>query len=448
MPSIPLGAKAYRRLANFQPEVVLLNLFMEADDSGASPDKMVRIMRPGLTLRDSIGSGTVRGIFRQPNFLDGSLFRLVGSQVYRNSTEIGSVAGFDIGAFAPSISNLFILSGSVVYQTDGLTVTEVPLPNDAAGHAVDIDTLNSYVYVSCSDGTIYWVVPGEVTIDPLNFVTAESSQDGLVAGRRLEGEIFFFGQSSTEPWQITGNADAPIQKAIGRQYERGARDRDSVRRFDNSLVWVGENGNVYRAGAQPEVICDEGVAERVRKATGATSAFTFPLDRHEFYALRIPGQGTFCYDASSPAGARWSRWQSEEHVEWAPQVCVSDAIGTVFGSSFTPQSWDIAPDSAFDDGEPIEWAVTGNLPMLGRPQRNDSMAIGVGCDGDCTIRVRWHDAREEYPAYYEELEARAPADMVNIYRMGSVEPPFRSYEVSGNDGKRVRISGAATEAWQ
>lgn len=445
MPPIPLGLLAYRRQANFQPEVELVNLFLEEDKSGASPDKWARILRPGLSSFSTHGPGIVRGLYVQQNFLAGSIFKVVGEYLYRGDTAIGSVPGTDRVAWATGVDRLFVLGNSTIYATDGATTTIVSLPDDAAGYPVDIDSLNSYVFISCSDGSIYWIVPGETTVDPLNFVTAESAPDGLVAGRRLESEIFFFGQNSTEPWQITGDADAPIQKAIGRQYERGARDRDSVRRFDNSLLWVGENNNVYRAGAQPEVVADEGVSERIRKATGETSAIVFNVDRHEFYALLIPGQGTFLLDAST---RQWCRWKSAGMKEWEPHVAASSADDVYLGSSSANKVWTLAPDSAEDDGVAIEWRVTGNLPMLGRPQRNDSMAIGVGCEADCLVRVRWHDARDSFPDYYEELEARAPADMVNLYRMGSIEPPFRTYEVSGNDGVRVRISGAATEAWQ
>lgn len=445
MPPIPLGMNAYRRQANFQPEVELVNLFMEEDKSGASPDKMARILRPGLASYSTQGFGAARGLYVQQGLLGGSLFRVTGGTLYKDATEIGSVAGSGLVAWAAAIDLLFVLGGQSLYYTDGLAVYNVTLPDDATGYPVDIDSLNSYVIVSCSDGTIYWIVPGETTIDPLNFVTAESAADGLVAGRRLESEIFFFGQTSVEPWQLSADPDAPFQRAIGRQYERGARDRDSVRRFDNSILWVGENNNVYRAGVQPEVVADEGISERIRKATGATSAIVFSVDRHEFYALRIPGQGTFLLDAST---RQWCRWKSADETEWLPQTAASNA-GTVYlGSSADSTIWTLAPDSALDEDEPIEWTVTGNVPMLGRPQRNDSMALGIGCEEDCTIRVRWHDARENFPDYYDELEARAPADMVNLYRMGSIEPPFRTYEVSGNDGVRVRISGAATEAWQ
>lgn len=445
MPPIPLGLRAYRRQANFQPEVEMVNLFMEEDKSGASPDKFARIMRPGLDLSATLSGGATRGIYIQQGLLSGDRFEVAGETLYRNEAPIGTVAGSDRVAWAASIGLLFVLGGTTIHYTDGASVNSIAMPNDAAGYPVDIDSLNSYVLISCSDGSIYWIVPGETTIDPLNFVTAESAPDGLVAGRRLESEMFFFGQSSVEPWQLTGDADAPFQKAIGRQYERGARDRDSVRRFDNSIIWVGENNNVYRAGAQPEVVADEGISERIRKATGETSAFVFNVDRHEFYALRIPGQGTFLLDAST---REWCRWKSDGLTEWAPHVCATTSDEVYLGSAVDGRVWTMAPDSALDEMTPIEWVVTGNLPMLGRPQRNDSMAIGVGCEQDCTIRVRWHDAREAFPAYYEELEARAPADMVNLYRMGSIDPPFRAFEVSGNDGVRVRISGAATEAWQ
>lgn len=445
MPPIPLGLNAYRRQANFQPEVELVNLFLEEDKSGASPDKWARIMRPGLSLSSSTGTGKVRGIYLQPGLLGGDQFKVVGSNLYRGSTVLGHVGGSDQVAWAASIDMLFVLGGTEIHYTDGADLFAVPLPDDAAGYPVDIETLNSYIFISCSDGTIYWIVPGETTVAPLNFVTAESAPDGLVAGRRLESEIFFFGQTSVEPWQLTGDADAPVQKAIGRQYERGARDRDSVRRFDNSLVWVGDNSNVYRASAQPEVVADEGISERIRKSIGRTSACVFIVDRHEFYALRIPGQGTFLLDAAT---RQWCRWKSAGAEEWDPYICASSGDTTYLGSALSSKVWTLAPDSGTDEATPIEWRVTGNVPMLGRPQRNDSMAIAVGCVDDCTVRVRWHDAREDFPDYYEELEARAPADMVNLYRMGSIEPPFRTFEVSGNDGVRVRISGAATEAWQ
>lgn len=445
MPTIPLGLKAYERQASFQPEVELVNLFIEKDDSGASPDQVCRIMRPGLADRSQIGDGPIRGMFRQDNFLAGAEFVISGGTLYKNGTALGSIAGSGLTPFAPSIDRLFILGGSTIYHTDGASLGTVALPDDAEGVAVDIDTLNSYVLVSCSDGTVYWIVPGEITIDPLDFVTAESSPDGLIAGRRIESEIFFMGQSSTEPWQLTGDFNAPFQKAVGRQYDRGARSRDTVRRFDNSLLWVGDNGNVYRAGTQPQVVSDEALAERIRKATGPLSAMVFGFDRHEVYALRIPGQGTFVYDASMPA---WSRYTSAGEDEWEPQVAIYDNQGVSFGSAVDGQTWDMAPDSAYDGTDPIEWKVTGTVAVMGRPARNDSMAVSVGCGDDCTVRLRWRDAREDFPDYYEELDVRAPADVATMYRMGSISPPFRTFELSGNDGVRIRISGAATEAWQ
>ncbi len=445
MPAIPLGMKAYRRLANFQPEVEIVNLFMEADDSGASPDKFTRIMRPGLTLSSELGDSIGRGLYAQAGVLGGSLMQVVGDDLYRDGSAIGKVLGSDRVAWAASINRLFVLGANIIHVTDGSTVSTVEMPDDVGGVPVDIDSLNSYVLIACSNGRIYWIEPGETTVDPLNFANAESAPDGLVAGRRLESEMFFFGNTSVEPWQLTGDQDAPFQKALGRQYERGAKDRDSIRRFDNSIIWIGENNNVYRAGAQPEVVADEGISERIRKASGETTALTISFDRHEFYALRIPGQGTFLLDAAT---RQWCRWKTDGATEWEPQFSAQLGDVNYLASGDDGKVWRLDPDSAHDGDIPISWLVTGNVAMIGPPQRNDSMSISIGCSDDTVVRVRWHDAREDFPSYYEELEARAPADMVNLYRLGSIEPPFRTFEVSGGDGARVRISGAATEAWQ
>lgn len=445
MIAIPLGTKAYRRQASFEPEVELVNMLIERDQSASTVDPVARVMRPGSATIETDGTGATRGIFRQTGLLGGDRFKVVGSSLYRETTFVGSVGGPDLIAWATSIERLFMLSGETIYHYDGVTLGTVPLPDDAAGVAVDIDTLNSYVFVSCSDGTIYWIVPGETEIDPVNFVTAESAPDGLLAGRRLESEIFFFGGSSVEPWQLTGDQDAPIQKAIGRQYERGCLHRDTVRRFDNSIHWVDENGNVCRAGAQPEIVADEGISERIRKRTADLSAMTFSWDRHALYVLRIPGQGSFLFDASTK---EWGRFTSAASDMWAPHVAVSDEEGTFFGSAASSAVIQISSESGFDDDAPIEWRITGNVAVVGRPKRNDSFSVGVGCADDCTVRLRWRDADQPFPEYYEELQARAPADQPTMYRMGSISPPYRSFELSGVDGVRVRISNADTEAWQ
>lgn len=449
MPAIPLGINAYARSNAFQPEVELVNLVLEEDKSGASPDKVMRVQRPGLADYLNL-SGGLRGIFQTDNVLSGAWFAAHGgtlSRIYPEQQVIGAIPGSGIVASAATFDAWFVLAGGVVKRWDGTTLSSIALPDDYDGFPVDIETINSYLIIACSTGRFYWLVPGETTIDPLDFATAESSPDGLLSVRRLVDELFFGGAVSIEPWQPTGDQDAPFQKAAGRQLERGVLSRDSVRRFDNSILWVGEDKVVYRLGSVPTRISDHGIEERLRDCPGAPSAWTFGADGHKYYALRIPEQGTFVYDVAT--GGTWSEFASVGRAEWAPFVGASSTTMTLAGDSASGAVWRVDASLATDAGVAQRRAVTGSVPLQGRGPRNDSFSLGVGCSDDCLVKVRWRDGNDPFPNFYEELEAEAGANIVNLYRLGALDQPFRHFEVEVTDPVLVRISGAVVnEAFQ
>lgn len=446
MPTVPLGLGAYKRAAAFQPEVELVNLYLEEDKSGASPDKFMRLQRPGLASFATV-SDPIRGLYAADGVMSGAWFVVYGttlSTLDPAETVIGTVAAGGNVAFAGTFERLAILSDATVYLWDGATLTTLPMPN--VEDVVDIEAINGYLIFFCPDGTFYWLVPGETSVDALNFADAESSADGAVAVRRLVDELWFFGQNSIEPWQPTGDLDAPFQKAAGRQFERGALARDTVRRFDNSLVWLGEDLIVYRGGAVPQRISEHGIEQRVRERTGDPSAWTLSTDGHKFYILRIPGQGSFAYDAAT---STWSEFASDGETSWRAHVGASSNGTTIAGDVLSGAVWLLDETISNDDGGAMRRAVTGSVPMMGRPSRDDSFSIGIGCEADCTVKVRWKDGREDFPATFEELDAFAGADILSIYRLGMIEQPFRTFEVEVTDDVAVRISGAkANEAWQ
>src|SRR5690606_37306686 len=72
----------------------------------------------------------------------------------------------------------------------GNKVIPISTPNDIG--IFDVATIASYVIcipvqVGEFIGRFYWIEPGEVTIDPLNFATAESSPDGIL-GVEVSGD--------------------------------------------------------------------------------------------------------------------------------------------------------------------------------------------------------------------------------------------------------------------
>jgi hypothetical protein len=437
MPIIPLGVGSYKRSDGLVPEVVLRNLYLEKDESGISPDKTLRIQRPGLTRLANL-SGTLRGVHYRTS--TGERLAVAGSLFYVGETPRGSIDGADPVAITSTPFATLIAGGGKLYLF-GTGVATIALPDDApsAGSVQDVDQLNGYGIVLLPNGRFYWLVPGETAIDALNFATAESLPDKAVAIRRLGDEFWIFGQENVEVWQATGDQDAPFQRASGRNFERGCLYRDAVRRFDNTLVWVGDDFQVYRASSVPQVISNPGIAERIRKTTGPCSAWTFGIDGHSFYVLTIPGQGTFAYDAATQA---WSEFT------WPVGFGYQVNGETVAGSSMDGRLWRVDGNATTDDGEMFERAVTATVATQGRPPRNDSVSIGVGTSADTTIQLRWKDGQDDFPDYYDEIDVRAPFDVATLWRLGSPDQPYRTLEVSCVTDERIRIAGMmAEEAW-
>lgn len=436
---VPLGIGAYKRTAAFTSEVVCRNCYLEKDASGVSPDETLRIQRPGLTTYETLVPSIRALDYRLGT---GERLAVAGQALYANGVAKGAIEGVGL---VPMVGTAFVevlVSGGAVYLYD-TTLTTVAMPDGR--QVIDVDQLNGYILLLCADGRYYWILPGETTVDPLNFATAESLADDGVALRRVGDEFWIFGTDTVEVWQPTGDVDAPFQRAVGRQYERGCMSRDSVRRFDNTVMWVSNDGQVCRGGPVPQIVSDNGIAERVRKRASSVSAWTFAYDGHEFYALRIPGQGTFAFDALT---SLWCEFSTLGMIGWDAHVGYSREGVTYAGSATTGAVWTLDADNGTDAGLAIERIVTGTVGFMGVGPRNDSIAIGVGASEDCIVRVRWKDGQADYPDYYDEIEVRAPMDVATMYRLGQPDQPYRTFEVSCIDPARIRIAGMkANEGW-
>lgn len=443
MPPIPLALDAYKRADAFQPETLCINFYLEKDESGSSPDGVVRLQRPGLS-RVLTTSAPIRGIYQQDGVLSGSTFGIWGDRLYSiadgASADIGWVGTGNRAPFAANYEKLFLLSSAVAYQYDGTDLDGIVMPDTR--YVVDIDTINNFLILACPDGRFYWMAPGSDTVDALDFATAESSPDGLVGVCRLGDEILFFGRSTIEPWQPTGDSDAPFLRAGGRTIERGCMARDTIHRFDNSILWLGDDGVVYRLGNVPVRISNHGIEERVRKAHDEASAFIMEHDGHKFYVLHLPGQGYFAYDPASPSENGWIEFA------WASGAPIT-AGGGYIGDGTQGRIYEPAPASNRDDGTVMTRRITGTIPFSGRAPRQDSLSVGVGSSADFTLKVRWRDGQDDYPAYYDEIEARAPYDVANMYRLGTPDQPFRTFDFLFDEDVKVRVSGAMFgEAWR
>jgi hypothetical protein len=149
----------------------------------------------------------------------------------------------------------------------------VEVPDDAG--AISVAHINSYVIVVPLQGTdikgrFYWVEPGENTINPLNFATAERNPDGVNQVVVFGDMFWLMGENTTEPWITTGDATAPMARFKGILFDRGAWQGTAVQVKD-SLIVVDEDGAVFQGKNR---ISNPSIEERIRKAMAAEAVFS------------------------------------------------------------------------------------------------------------------------------------------------------------------------------
>lgn len=137
------------------------------------------------------------------------------------------------------------------------------VPDDVG--IVDLATLASYVICAeAASRRFFWLRPGEVNIDPLDFSSAEAEPDQIVNLLVAGDQLWIFGQSSTESWYASGNADQPFLRSQGRAFSQGVIP-GTVARVQDTIIVVGQDRVAYRIAGAPERISHHGIEELLRR---------------------------------------------------------------------------------------------------------------------------------------------------------------------------------------
>jgi hypothetical protein len=273
--SVPLGTGTWVRSRADEPTVRLTNRFFE-DNPTNQKEQVALIERPALVQILNVGDGPGRRLFRQPGFSGGDLFHVSGPQLWKHhmnvdrtitSTHItGTISGTGAPDIAATRSNLWITDGVNLQYTNGTAALTTVIPPDSIPF-ISLDVFNDYVLcVQANSDRFYWIQPEEVTIDPLDFATAERFPDKILQVRVVGDEFWLLGEKSIEVWRATGDGDAPFQRIDGRAFNFGIFSGTSVRMKDTSVICIADDGTVFNIAGVPTPISNPSVAERTRNA--------------------------------------------------------------------------------------------------------------------------------------------------------------------------------------
>lgn len=281
MANIPLAVGDWRRDIPGAPDIALVNRYFEqTPDPEHGPVSL--IARPGLRRFLTIGDGPIRGVYTQPGTFSDALFAVSGDDLFKVTTagvssNLGALSAGSLDAVSmaatpnldPTPEYLFLADGGTLYVYDGATIATVATPDSVA--IISVGFIAGYIICVCApapgvNGRFYWIEPGAITIDPLNFATAERAPDPLYAVRIVGDQAWFLGSSSTEPWFLTGNDAAPFQRVQARIFDRGVWEGTDALVRDTIVLVDATDGTVYAVtGAGPQRISNHSIEERIRR---------------------------------------------------------------------------------------------------------------------------------------------------------------------------------------
>ena len=239
-----------------------------------------------------------------------------------------SGSGIPSGATISSITDAttFVISANATATATGVTLTISPLFSqitdpDFPG-AVGVGFLDGYFVFNEPNSQRFWVTASYngLSIDALDFASAEGSPDDLVTLIVDHREVWLFGVNTVEVWYNAGLPDFPLARIQGAFNEIGCLAAYSVAKLDNGLFWLGRdargNGIVYRSkGYAGERISTHAVEWQIQQYATLSDAvaYTYQQDGHSFYVLNFPtADRTWVYDVATGVWHERAGWENNE----------------------------------------------------------------------------------------------------------------------------------------
>lgn len=299
-----------------------INLYPVADDSKGGKENYALYGTPGLLAFATIPDAPIRGVFASAK---GRAFAVAGVGLY----EIDSAGTVTLRGTLTSNESICTITENVTQLgiCDGTTLWILTYSTNAFAQVTDSDfpgassvTFQDQLFIVNKPSTaeVYISAVGNgLSWASLDFQTAESSPDNLVRVFSAFGQIWCFGETTTEVWYNSGDTTYPFTRVEGAKIQIGCAAKHSVLDMDNRLFWIGNDkdgkGIVYAAQGYTAVrISTHAVELAIRAATNisAIRAYSYQEDGHLFYALTGGGMATtWVYDAAT------NLWHERAYLE-------------------------------------------------------------------------------------------------------------------------------------
>ncbi len=455
---------ADNRMINMYPEIV--------PEGGKSAAFLSRC--PGLLRLVAAGTGPVRGLW----VLKEYLYAVSGDTFYRLNLidgtsrwrvkPLGTVTGSGPVSMSDNGTQIFIACNPDGFIYNATTEVFAQITDPDFPGAVKVSYLDGYFVFNEPNSSRVWVTSllDGLSVDPLDFASAEGDPDGLVSLIVDHREAWLFGANSIEVWYNAGLPDFPLQRIQGAFNEIGCEAPYSVAKLDNGLFWLGADargrGIVYRAnGYTGQRISTHAVEWQIQQYGSMSDAigYTYQQDGHAFYVLIFPtAQTTWVYDVATGAWHERAGWSNGNFVRHRSNCQAAYNNQIIVGDFENGNIYAFDLNEYADNGDVQKWLRswralapnTNNLKRTAQHSLQIDCESGVGTNtgqgSDPQMMLRWSDdgghtwSNEHWTSvgkigeYYRRVIWR---------RLGmTLKLRDRVYEISGTDPVKLAIMGA------
>ena len=305
------------------------------------------------------------------------------------------------GAFTFGTTSLAAANSTVAYTDSPVNTGFTTLLSDAGASVfTSVDTLGQRGLMTWKNRFGFTSVLDLSATTALNYYTAESSPDDLVAGRVLGEFYYLMGSQTIEVWSQTGDSADPFAMQAGMTQQVGCACRDGIVKADNSLFFVDEAFNVRRLGQGGSPIVSEPWVSALLRSAGAASIIgkTYQDRGHIFISYRTPS-ACMVFDVMTQ---EWhtrgtnltATWRYTDIITAAGRVFVCDGTGQFdeLSRDYTSESMATASTMGTEIVREFTAHMSGvpdSLPVTTlRLESSKGVGISTGQGSDPIVQMR------------------------------------------------------------
>jgi len=267
------------------------------------------------------------GPFRGSKVINGRWFFVEGLNLYELDSATGlrnfrAVLDTDTGyvGMDANETQLAIVDGANYYVYNYITDTFTKVISAGWRGSDDVKYIDGYFIFVAPDTDQFYLsaIDDGLTLDPLDFSSADSAPGNIITHRVSNRQLWLFGKgNSTEIWVNSGNPAFPFERYQSYTINVGCVGKRAAVNAADTLFWIGNTdrgtGIVYMAaGNQPQRVSNLAVEQALRTSTDLSGAvmWAYQTEGHEFVGIEVPGLSkTWVYDVSNQLWHEQGRWR-------------------------------------------------------------------------------------------------------------------------------------------